>query len=218
MTQKEVCARIAQVGIIPALRLRSESDALFAAEAMGDSGIPIVEVTMTIPGAVGIIRTLTRNHPLMIVGAGTIADVEMAKRCLDAGAAFLTSPGLDLEMMAFASQQEVAALPGALTPSEVMAACKSGADFVKVFPCAQVGGPDYIRAVKGPFPRIPLIASGGVNQTNAGDYIRAGAVALGIGRNLVPQDAIQHRQREWIQELARRYLGMVKEARGELKP
>jgi 2-dehydro-3-deoxyphosphogluconate aldolase/(4S)-4-hydroxy-2-oxoglutarate aldolase len=140
--------------------------------------------------------------------------VDTACRCLDAGAGFLTTPGLDLEIVDFALKRDVVVLPGALTPSEVMAAWKEGSDFVKVFPCSQVGGPEYIRALKAPFPQIPLIASGGVNQKNAADYIRAGAVALGIGQHLIHQNAIKKRQREWIHELARRYTSMVNEARG----
>jgi 2-dehydro-3-deoxyphosphogluconate aldolase / (4S)-4-hydroxy-2-oxoglutarate aldolase len=191
----------------------SQSEALFAAEAVCGSGIPIVEVTMTIPGAVSVIDDLTRYRTDIIVGAGTVSDVDTARRCLDAGAAFLTSPGLDLEIVEFALKREVVVLPGALTPSEVMAAWKAGSDFVKVFPCSQVGGPDYIRALKSPFPQIPLIASGGVNQKNAGDFILAGAAAVGIGRHLIHQDAIRLRQRERIHELARRYKTMVSDAR-----
>ncbi len=216
MTRKEICARISELGIIPAVRLHSESEALFAAEAMCGSGIPIVEVTMTIPGAVGIIEQLTRHGTGVIIGAGTIFDVETAARCLDAGAGFLTSTGLDLELVDFALKRDVVILPGALTPSEVMAAWKAGADFVKVFPCAQVGGPEYIRALKAPFPHIPLIASGGVNQKNAADYILAGAAALGIGQHLIHQNAIKRRQREWIHELARRYSSMVSDARSQM--
>jgi len=216
MKREEICARISEIGIIPAVRLYSESDALFAAEAVCESGIPIVEVTMTIPGAVRIISELTRHNSGLIVGAGTVADVETAVSCLDAGAAFLTSPGLDLEIVRFARQRDVAVLPGALTPSEVMAAWKAEADFVKVFPCAQVGGPSYIRALKGPFPQVPMIASGGVNQKNAAEFILAGAAALGIGGDLIHQDAIKRRERDWIQELARRYRGMVTEARAQL--
>lgn len=216
MTKKEICARITEIGIIPAVRLHSESEALFAAEAMCGSGIPIVEVTMTVPGAVRVIGELARHGAGMIVGAGTVFDVETAARCLDAGAGFLTSPGLDLEIVDFALKREVVILPGALTPSEVMAAWKAGADFVKVFPCAEVGGPEYIRALKAPFPNIPLIASGGVNQKNAAEYILAGAAALGIGQQLIHQNAIKRRQREWIQELARRYISMVNEARKQM--
>lgn len=213
MTREEVRTRIAEIGIIPAVRLYSECEALFAAEAVCGSGIPIVEVTMTIPGAIRVIGDLTRYRTDIIVGAGTVSDVETARLCLDAGAGFLTTPGLDLEIADFALKRDVAVLPGALTPSEVMAAWKAGADFVKVFPCAQVGGPDYIRALKAPFPQIPLIASGGVDQKNAADYILAGAAALGIGQHLIHQNAIKRRQREWIHELARRYTNMVNEAR-----
>jgi 2-dehydro-3-deoxyphosphogluconate aldolase/(4S)-4-hydroxy-2-oxoglutarate aldolase len=215
MTREEIRARIVEIGIIPAVRLYSESEALFAAEAVCSSGIPIVEVTLTVPSAVRIIGELTRHNTDIVVGAGTIFDVETAARCLDAGAGFLTSPGLDLEIVEFALKHNVVILPGALTPSEVMAAWKAGADFVKVFPCAPVGGPDYIRALKAPFPQIPLIASGGVNQKNAGDFILAGAAALGIGQQLIHENAIKRRQRERIHELARRYISMVRDARSQ---
>jgi 2-dehydro-3-deoxyphosphogluconate aldolase/(4S)-4-hydroxy-2-oxoglutarate aldolase len=213
MTREEVRARIQEIGIIPAVRLYTQEDALFAAEAISSSGIPIVEVTMTVPGAVEVIRELTRQSPDVLVGAGTVFRVETARRCLDAGATFLTTPGLDLEIVNFALGRGVVVFPGALTPTEVMAAWKAGADFVKVFPCSANGGPNYIRSLKAPFSEVPLIASGGVNQTNAIDFIRAGAVALGIGRDLIHQDAIKKRERGWITELARRYLSMVKEAR-----
>jgi 2-dehydro-3-deoxyphosphogluconate aldolase/(4S)-4-hydroxy-2-oxoglutarate aldolase len=217
MTREEIRALIAEIGIIPAVRVYSESEALFAAEAVCGGGIPIVEVTMTIPSAVSVIGELTRYRTDVVVGAGTVSDVETARRCLDAGAGFLTSPGLDLEIVEFALKRGVVVLAGALTPGEIMAAWKAGADFIKVFPCAQVGGPDYIRALKAPFPQIPLIASGGVNQTNAADFILAGAAALGIGQHLIHQNAIKRRQRERIHELARRYKSMVSDARSQQK-
>ncbi len=213
MTKAEVRARIEEIGIIPAVRLYSAEDALFAAEAVLEGAIPIVEVTMTVPGAIDVIRTLTEQHPGLIVGAGTLFRVETARRCLEAGAAFLTTPGLDLEIVNFALGRDVVVLPGALTPTEIMAAWKAGSDFVKVFPCAANGGPAYMRTLKGPFEQVPMIASGGVNQTNAMDFIRAGAVAVGIGRDLIHQDAIRRRERGWITELARRYTKMVAEAR-----
>jgi len=213
MTREEVRARIEEIGIIPAIRVSSAEDALFAAEAVSEGAIPIVEVTMTVPGAIDVIRELTRHHPGVLVGAGTVFRVETARRCLDAGAAFLTTPGLDLEIVNFALGRGVVVFPGALTPTEIMAAWMAGSDFVKVFPCFANGGPTYIQALKAPFSEVPLIASGGVNQTNAMDFIRAGAVALGIGRDLVHQDAIKRRERGWITELARRYLKMVSEAR-----
>jgi 2-dehydro-3-deoxyphosphogluconate aldolase/(4S)-4-hydroxy-2-oxoglutarate aldolase len=213
MTREEVRARIEEIGIIPAVRLYSADDALFAAEAVYAGAIPIVEVTMTVPGAIEVIRQLTRQNTGILVGAGTLFHVETARKCLDAGAAFLTTPGLDLEIVNFALGRGVVVLPGALTPTEIMTAWKAGSDFVKVFPCAANGGPSYMRALKAPFAEIPLIASGGVNQTNAMEFIRAGAVALGIGRDLIHQDAIKRRERGWITELARRYTKMVKDAR-----
>jgi len=213
MTREEVRARIAEIGIIPAVRLYSADDAMFAVEAVCAGSIPIVEVTMTVPGAADVIHELTRQNPGIIVGAGTLFRVDTARRCLDAGAAFLTTPGLDLEIVNFGLGRGVVVFPGALTPTEIAAAWKAGSDFVKVFPCAANGGPSYIRTLKGPFSEVPLIASGGVNQTNALDFIRAGAVALGIGRDLIHQDAIRRRERGWITELARRYTKMVAEAR-----
>ena len=213
MTREEIRARIEEIGIIPAIRVSTAEDALFAAEAVCEGGIPIVEVTMSVPGAIDVIRELTRQNTGIVVGAGTLFHVETARRCLDAGAAFLTTPGLDLEIVNFALGRGVVVFPGALTPTEITAAWKSGSDFVKVFPCFANGGPAYIQALQGPFSEVPLIATGGVNQTNAMDFIRAGAVALGIGRDLIHQDAIRRRERGWITELARRYRKMVAEAR-----
>ena len=213
MTREKIRACIAEIGIVPAVRLPSAEDARFAAEAIYSSGIPIVEVTMTVPGAVAVISQLTRQNSALIVGAGTVLDVETAQQCLDAGVAFLTTPGLDLEIVEFAVKHGIVVFPGAMTPGEVMAASKAGADFVKIFPCAQLGGPGYIKALKAPFPKISLIAAGGINQENAIDFIRAGAVALGIGRDLIHPDAIKRREDGWIRELSRRYLGMVKQAR-----
>ena len=213
MNRETIRSGIKEIGIIPAVRLASAEDARFAAEAIYSSGIPIVEVTMTTPGAVAVITQLAKQNSALIVGAGTVLDVETAQRCLDAGVAFLTTPGLDLEIVNFAVKHGTVVFPGAMTPGEVMAASKAGADFVKIFPCAQLGGPSYIRALKAPFPKVALIASGGVNQENATDFIRAGAVALGIGRDLIHPDAIKRREDGWIRELSRRYLSMVKQAR-----
>lgn len=213
MNRDKVRSRIQEVGIIPAIRVASSEDAIFAAETVCRSGIPIVEVTMTVPGAIEVIAEVVRSNPEVIAGGGTVSDVETARRCVDAGAQFLTSTGLDLEIVEFAVNQGVVVFPGALTPTEIMAAWKAGPDFVKIFPCALVGGPGYIRALRGPFPHIPFIAAGGVNQQTASDFIRAGAVALGVGSDLIPHEAIHLRQEHWIGELARRFTGMVKEAR-----
>lgn len=216
MTRDQIRSRIEEIGIIPAIRLGSAEDALFAAEAVSSSGIPIVEVTMTVPGALGVIAELLRSNKDLLVGAGTIFDADTAARCLDAGAQFLTSPGLNVKVVDFARKKNAVVFPGALTPSEIMAAWDAGADFVKVFPVMPVGGPAYIRALKSPFPKIPLIASGGVNQQTAPGLIHAGAVALGIGKDLIAPDAIERREDGWIRELSRRYLKMIRDAREEL--
>jgi 2-dehydro-3-deoxyphosphogluconate aldolase/(4S)-4-hydroxy-2-oxoglutarate aldolase len=218
MGKDEIRARIEKIGIIPAIRLSSAADALFAAEVASDSGIPIVEVTMTVPGAVEVIEKLARSNADFIVGAGTIFDIDIARRCLDAGAKFLTSPGLDLEMVDFARKHDVVVFPGAMTPTEIAAAWKAGSDFVKVFPCSQLGGAAYIKALKSPFSGVPLIASGGVNQHTATDYILAGADALGIGHDLFQKGAIERHDKQWIRELARRFLRIVSEARAQMQP
>ncbi len=218
MKKSEVCARIQEVGIIPAIRVSSPEDGLFAAEAVGEGGIPIVEITLTVPGGVELIANLVRRHPKMVVGAGTVLDTDTARHCLDAGASFLTSPGFDFACVEFAVQNHLTAIPGALTPTEVVTAWRVGSDFVKVFPCAGVGGDRYIKWLKTALPQIPLIAAGGVNQQTAANFILAGASALGVGTELIPTEAIEHRQLKRIQELARRFLACVKEARERLEP
>src|SRR5271170_7343522 len=217
MKRQEVRARIEEIGIVPGIRVSTAELAVYAAESVNVAGIPIAEITMTIPGAVDVIAQLTGKYPDFVVGAGTVLDAEAAKRCLDAGARFLTSPGLVPEVVDFALKNDVVVIPGALTPSEVIAAWKTGADFVKVFPCAPVGGHKYIRALKLPLPQVPLIASGGVDQVTAPKFILAGASALGIGAELLPLEALQLREETWIHELARRFTGMVQDARAQIK-
>ncbi len=173
MDKEQVRSTINDVGILPAIRVSSAENARFAAETVAQAGIPIVEITTTTPGAIEVIADLVRNLPHVIVGAGTILDAETARACLKAGAHFLTSPGLDPEIVQFARKENVLMMAGALTPTEIVAAYKAGSDFVKVFPCAQVGGASYIKALKAPFPQIPLIAAGGVNQQTAGAFILA---------------------------------------------
>jgi 2-dehydro-3-deoxyphosphogluconate aldolase / (4S)-4-hydroxy-2-oxoglutarate aldolase len=216
MNRNEIRARIEEVGIFPAVRVNSADLAHFAATSVYEAGIPVVEITLTVPGAVDVIAQLANQYPDLIVGGGTVLDVEMARRCLDAGARFLTSPGLVPEVVEFALRNGVVIIPGALTPSEVIAAWKAGVDFVKIFPCAPVGGARYIRALKIPLPQIPLIASGGVDQLTARDFILAGASAIGIGAELMPREALQTRKKEWIHELARRFSAIVRKARDTL--
>ncbi len=215
MTKAEVCARIREVGILPGIRVPSKEDALFAAKEMYRNGIPVVEITMTIPGAIGVLYELAGAAPGLTVGAGTVLDVKTARACLDAGAAFITSPGINADIVEFTLKNDVCAIPGALTPSEIMEALRIGADMIKIFPCANVGGPDYIRALRAPFPNLPFIASGGVNQQTAAEFLRRGASALGISGELIPPQAVETRDESWIQELAGRFLGIVQRTREE---
>ena len=217
MKKEEVLAKIHEVGIMPGIRTSSAEDGRFAAEAIAQGGIPIVEITMTVPRAIDVISDMVRNSPNVIVGAGTVLDLETARRCIDAGAGFLTSPGLNLKVVEFAVKENILVIAGAMTPTEVIDAWQAGSELVKVFPCAPIGGPAYIRALKGPFPQLPIIAAGGVNQETAADYILAGAAALGIGGRLIPKAAIENRQPEQISELARRFLRIVRTARNRLR-
>ena len=218
MNKQVVRARLEEIGIIPAVRTASAEDARFATETISRAGIPIVEITMTVPGALSVIADLAQAMPDLVVGAGTVLDVEVARQCIDAGAGFVTSPGLDPRVVEFAIARDVLVMPGALTPSEVMAAWQAGADLIKVFPCAQLGGASYIRALKSPFPQVPLVGAGGVDHQTAAEFILAGAVAVGVGSELVPRRAVMARDAHWIGELARRLLSIIKEARGQAQP
>jgi len=216
LKKNEVRTLILQIGVVPAVRVSSEHVARFAAEAVAAGGIPIVEIEMTVPGALEVIKYLVEHIPDMAVGAGSVYDTETARRCIGAGASFLTTDGLDVSIIEFANKQEITVWPGALTPTEVINAWKAGPDFVKVFPCAPVGGENYIRILKKAFTQIPLIATGGVNQQTAQRFIVAGASALGVGGDLIPDDAIRLRQSERIRELAGRFVKFVKEGRDHL--
>jgi 2-dehydro-3-deoxyphosphogluconate aldolase/(4S)-4-hydroxy-2-oxoglutarate aldolase len=186
---------------------------VFAAETVYAAGIPIVEITLTVPGALDVVDDLARRFPDFAVGVGTVLDEGAARRALDAGARFLTSPGFVPEVVDYANYADVVVLAGALTPTEVIAAWKAGTDFVKIFPAAPVSGSLYIRALKIPLPQIPLIVTGGINQVTASDYVVAGATAIGVGGELLPAEALHFRQESRIHELARRFLTIVKEGR-----
>ena len=217
MEKDEVRTRIREIAIIPAIKAPSGDDAHYAAEAVTHAGIPIVEITMTVPGALELISHLVHSHPGIVVGAGTVLDTETARRCVDAGAVFLTAPSFNPAIVEFAAKEKIVVLPGALTPTEVVAAWSAGADFVKVFPCAQVGGDKYIKALNAALPQIPLIAAGGVNQQTAANFILAGAVAIGVGTELIPTEAIEKRQSDRIRELARRFAKLVGDAREQIE-
>ena len=213
MKKQEVRALIEKIGIVPVIRTASPQEARFAAEAVWQAGIPIVEITMTIPQALDVISELVKDMPRLLVGAGTVVNQELALQCFDAGAQFLVTPGFSQKTVAAAHDLDMLIMAGALTPTEVMTAWDAGVDFVKIFPCSNMGGPSYIKALKGPLPHVLLVPTGGVNLDTAADYIRAGATALGVGGELVLKHAFQERKPELISNLAMRYAELVKEAR-----
>jgi 2-dehydro-3-deoxyphosphogluconate aldolase/(4S)-4-hydroxy-2-oxoglutarate aldolase len=214
MDKQKVRDRILEIGIVPVVRAASAREALQATAAICEGGIPIVEVTMTVPGAIEVIRELAKEHSAQVlIGAGTVLDVETARRCRDAGAEFLVSPGLNLETVDFAVREKMLILAGALTPTEVIAAWNAGADFVKVFPCGQVGGAKYIKALKGPLPQIAMVPTGGVNLSTAAEFLEAGASALGVGGELVQAEALKSGRAERIVESARKFVAIVKQYR-----
>ncbi len=218
MTREQVRSRIVEIGIVPVVRAASAQQAMQAAAAVCDGGIPIVEITMTVPGAINVIAQLAKimgND--VLIGAGTVLDAEAAQRCIDAGAEFLVSPGFDLATVQFAKQQGKLIMAGALTPTEVIAAWKAGSDFVKIFPCGTIGGAKYIKALKAPLPQVAMIPTGGVNLTTAADFIHAGADALGIGGELVSAAALKSGDVSSITEAARQYVAIVQQARRNAK-
>ncbi len=214
MTRSEVGRRIREIGIVPVIRAESAAQARAACEAVCDGGVPIVEITMTVPGAIGVIAELARTvGDQVLVGAGTVLDADTALRCVDAGARFLVSPGFDAATVDFARNNGVLTMAGALTPTEVITAWKRGADFVKVFPCGAVGGPKYIKALKGPLPQIPMVPTGGVNLQTAAEFIAAGAEALGIGGELISAEFLRAGNFLAITALTRQYIEIVRTAR-----
>ena len=214
MRMGKVVARIEEIGIIPVIRASSSLEAIRAVEAIRLGGIPIVEITMTVPDAVTVIRDVVRQYEEeVLVGAGTVVSEEQAKRCIDAGADFLVSPGLSVAVLSVASASEILAIPGALTPTELMNAQSNGAKLIKIFPCGNVGGPKYLKALKAPFPGAELIPTGGVNASNAGDFIRAGAFALGVGGDLVDAAALRDGNAAKVTAAARELVEAVRLAR-----
>ena len=217
MEEKQVRRRGEEIGIVPVVRASSPREACIAAEAVCKGGIPIVEITMTVPGAIEVIRELTKTCGReVLIGAGTVLNAEAPRRCLDAGAQFLVSPGFNRATVELAARESKLIMAGALTPTEIIEAWTAGSGFVKVFPCGQVGGAKYIKALKGPLPQIPLVPTGGVNLTTAAEFIEAGAAALGIGGELVQAEALKSNKPELIIETARKFLEIVASARAKL--
>lgn len=217
MSKQALRSRVDEVGIVPVIRTSSAEDARFAVEEVAHGGIPIVEVTMTVPGAIDVIREIVRHLPNVMIGAGTVVDVHTARACIDAGAQFISSPALDVPTVELVAQNpRILMMAGALTPTEILAAWKAGSDFVKVFPCSLVGSDNYIRALRRPFPDIPLIAGGGVTQQNAAHYLLAGASALSVGKELIPRESMLLHRPDRIRELTRRFAGIVKSTRARI--
>jgi 2-dehydro-3-deoxyphosphogluconate aldolase/(4S)-4-hydroxy-2-oxoglutarate aldolase len=209
-----VLKRIEEVGIIPVVRVESEEQAIAVAKVIGKAGIPILEITMTVPGAVRVIEKLSKHYgDEVLVGAGTVLDPEAARACIGAGAQFIVSPALNMQTIELCKQQAIAVFPGSLTPTEVVSAWQAGADAVKVFPCSAVGGAKYLRALRAPLPQINLIPTGGVSLSTAKDLISAGAWALGVGADLVNTRAIKAGEYDSVASKARSYVAAVREAR-----
>jgi 2-dehydro-3-deoxyphosphogluconate aldolase/(4S)-4-hydroxy-2-oxoglutarate aldolase len=217
MTIDEVIHRIGEIGIVPVVRAASVDEANRAVEAICAGGVPIVEITMTVPDAVSLIREVAQRYAgQVLVGAGTVVTAAQAEACISAGAEFLVSPGLSLPALAVARSAGKLAIPGALTPTELMNAQENGARIVKIFPCGNVGGPKYLRSLKAPFPKACLIPTGGVNMANAAEFISAGAFALGVGADLLDAKALREGNVEKITAAARELALAVASARASL--
>ena len=214
MNKAEVIKQIKDTGLIPVVRATSADEAMRAIDAIREGGVSVLEVTMTVPGAVGVIEQLTKKYGSdVIVGAGTVLDAETARACMLSGAQFVVSPALNLETIECCRRYGVAVMPGALTPTEVVQAWTAGADLVKVFPADALGGASYLKALKAPLPHIELVPTGGVSLKTAADFIKAGASALGVGTDLVDLKAIRDGQANVITERARQFVQIVREAR-----
>ena len=212
-----VLKRIEEVGIVPVVRASSSEEAVAVAEVIREGGIPIVEITMTVPGAITVIAELSKRYgDEVLVGAGTVLDPETARSCIAAGAQFIISPALNIQTIELCKLQRIAIFPGALTPTEVVTAWDAGADAVKVFPCSAMGGASYLRALKAPLPEVKLVPTGGVSLTTAKDFIAAGAWAIGVGADLVNTKAIKSGERESVVAAARSYVAAVREARAAM--
>lgn len=215
MKRDEVIRRIKEVGVVPVVRANSAEEAMAAVEAIKAGGVPILEITMTVPGAVKVIEQLADKFgDEIVLGAGTVLDAETARACILAGATFVVSPALNLGTIELCKRYAVPICPGALTPTEVVTAWQAGADFVKVFPCSAMGGASYIKGLKAPLPQVDLIPTGGVNLNTAADFIKAGSSALGIGADLVDLKALREGNAQKITDAAKQFVQIVKDARG----
>ena len=213
MTKEEVIGRITACGVLPVIRASSQEEALAVVDAIAAGGITTIELTMTVPGAVEVIKKLCGERRDLLIGAGTVMDPETARECIAAGAKFIISPTTNFDTIAYCNETETVVMSGALTPTEVVNAWDAGADFVKVFPADSMGGPKYLKSLKAPLPQIKLVPTGGVNQQTAAGFITAGADAVGVGADRVDLEAIRGGRASEITASARRYLKIVADAR-----
>ena len=217
MTSKEILTFITGVGIVPVVRTSSAESAIQAVEACYRGGICAVEITMTVPGAIHALEKVAdRLGDKIVLGAGTVLDPETARACMLAGAQFFVTPSLRVSTIEMAKRYSKVICPGALTPTEVLTAWEAGADVVKIFPCGNVGGAKYIKALKGPFPQIEMIPTGGVNLETTGEFLKAGACAVAVGGELVDAQSIRDGRLDVIEDRARQYLAAIAKARAEM--
>jgi len=214
MEKRDVFNRMIAEGLIPVIRVSSAKEAIDVADAIKEGGVTLIEITMSVQGAIDVIKDLTKKYKDEIVmGAGTVLDPETGRAALLAGAQFIVSPTLNLDLIQLAHRYSTVVIPGAMTPTEILTAWNAGADMVKVFPAAQLGGPEYIKALRGPLPQILLVPTGGVNLQNAGAFIKAGCVALGAGGELVDKKALKEKKFNVLTENARAFLKAIRDAR-----
>ncbi len=209
MVKAEVLNTLRKIGLVPVLRAESEEQALALATAVAAGGVTVMEVTMTVPGAIRVMRRLAEQRPDLLIGAGTVLDAETARMCILEGAQFVVSPALKIATIEMCHRYGVPVIPGALTPTEILTAWEAGADVVKVFPASSMGGAKYLKSIKAPLPQIELIPTGGVSLATAAEFLEAGALALGVGADLVNPKAIAEGHPETITENARKYLAIV---------
>jgi 2-dehydro-3-deoxyphosphogluconate aldolase / (4S)-4-hydroxy-2-oxoglutarate aldolase len=215
MNKNEVLQKIKEIGVVPVVRASSADEALRVIDAIREGGVPVLEITMTVPGAVKVIEEAAKRHGSeVLVGAGTVLDAETARACMLAGAQFVVSPALNLDTIAICRRYSIAVMPGALTPTEVVTAWQAGADVVKVFPCGAMGGASYLKSLKAPLPQVEMIPTGGVSLKTGADFIAAGAMALGVGADLVDTAAIKQGNPQKVTDAARQYVELVRQARG----
>lgn len=217
-TKQQVLSFITDIGLVPVVRTASAESAIQAVEAIYNGGIRAAEITMTVPGAIRALEKVADAFgDRIVLGAGTVLDPETARAAMLAGAEFFVSPSLKLSTIEIARRYSKVVMPGALTPTEVLAAWEAGADIVKIFPCGNVGGPKYIKALRAPFPHIEMIPTGGVNLETAGEFLKAGACAVAVGGELVDAKTIKEGKYEVFTERARQYLEVIARARAEMK-